>query len=68
MTTLLPELSSVRLHEALDELVVEVDLPEEVDTTRISTRLAGGVLEIRLPRVHCARERLAGFHPDASGV
>jgi HSP20 family molecular chaperone IbpA len=68
MTSLLPELSSVRLREAANELVVAVELPAEVDLSRISTRLAGGVLEIRLPRVRRPRERLLGFHPDASGV
>ena len=68
MTTMVPKLSSVRLHETPDELVVEVILPEEIDLARVSTRLAGGVLEIRLPRVRRHEVRLVGFHPDASGV
>jgi hypothetical protein len=68
MTTLVPQLSSVRLRETSDELVVEVTLPQEIDLARVSTRLAGGVLEIRLPRVRRHDVRLAGFHPDASGV
>jgi hypothetical protein len=68
MTSLLPELSSVRLREAPNELVVEVEVPPEIDLARISTRLAESVLEIRLPRVRRPAVRLPGFHPEASGV
>lgn len=68
MTTLLPELRSVHLREGSDELVVEVEVPAEIDPARISTCLARGVLEIRLPRVPRSHTRLPGFHPDASGV
>jgi HSP20 family molecular chaperone IbpA len=68
MTTLLPELRSVHLREAPGELVVEVEVPVEIDPARISTSLARGVLQIRLPRVQRSPRRLAGFHPDASGV
>ena len=68
MTVLLPELGSVRLHETDCELVVEVDVPAEVDLARLTARISGGVLEIRLPRTVQPRERLAGFHPEASGV
>jgi hypothetical protein len=68
MTSLLPEPSSVRLREDQDELVVEVEMPPEIDLTRISAHLAASVLEIRLPRVRRPAGRLPGFHPDASGV
>lgn len=68
MTSLLPQLSSVRLREAPNELVVEVEVPAEIDLGRISTSLARGVLEIRLPRVQRSRARMLGFHPDAGGV
>ncbi len=68
MTSLLPELSSVRLREAANELVVAVEVPVGIDLSRISTHLAEGVLEIRLPRVQRPPERLLGFHPNASGV
>ncbi|HXH95833.1 MAG TPA: hypothetical protein VNH40_01365 [Gaiellaceae bacterium] len=68
MTSLLPELSSVRLREDPNELVVEVEMPPEIDLSRISTHLTASVLEIRLPRVRRPAARLPGFHPDASGV
>jgi hypothetical protein len=68
MTSLLPELSSVHLRERPNELVVEVEVPPEIDLARVSTRLAESVLEIRLPRVRRPSARLPGFHPDASGV
>ena len=68
MTVLLPELGSVRLRATDCELVVEVDVPEEVDLPRLTARISAGVLEIRLPRVERPRERLVGFNPEASGV
>ncbi|MDE3026413.1 MAG: hypothetical protein KGI93_12680 [Acidobacteriota bacterium] len=68
MTVLLPEAGSVHLRETAEELVVEVAVPAELDLTRMSTHLAGGVLEIRLPRVPRRRERISGFNPDAGGV
>jgi len=68
LSVLLPGLASVRLRETAEELVVDVDVPHEVDLQRMSVELANGVLEIRLPRVPRLSERLAGFHPEASGV
>ena len=68
MSVLMPGLASVRLHETEEELVVEVDVPDEVDLSRMSVELAYGVLEIRLPRIVQQEMRLVGFHPEASGV
>jgi HSP20 family molecular chaperone IbpA len=68
MSVLLPELTSVRLRETAEELVVEVEVPEEVDICRLSALLVDGLLEIRLPRVPRRPDRILGFHPDASGV
>lgn len=65
MSVLLPGLASVRLRESSEELIVEVDVPDEIDLPRMSVQLAEGRLEIRLPRVS---HRIAGFHPEASGV
>lgn len=64
MTALLPELGSVRLRETEGELVIEVDVPEEVDVGRLSARVVDGVLTISLPRVH----HIVGFNPDAEAV
>jgi len=68
LSVLLPELASVRLRETTEELVVEVDVPEEIDLPRLSMRLREGRLEIRLPRVHPFSAGIVGFHPGASGV
>ncbi len=68
MSVLLPELGSVHLRETEDELVVEVSVPAEVDLSRMSAQLIGGVLEIRLPRVPRRSDRITGFNPEASGV
>jgi hypothetical protein len=68
LSVLLPELASVRLRETTDELVVEVDVPEEVELPRLSMRLREGRLEIRLPRVQQFSAGIVGFHPEASGV
>jgi len=68
MPVLLPELGSVRLHETDRELVVEVEVPLELELARLSARIHDGVLEIRVPRVLDGHRRLAGFHPEASGV
>ncbi|HUJ93025.1 MAG TPA: Hsp20/alpha crystallin family protein [Gaiellaceae bacterium] len=67
MTAMLPELSSVRLEETERELVVRVEVPPDVDLSRVAARLADGALEITLPRVRRPR-RIPGFHPDATGV
>jgi len=61
---MLPGLSSVRLRETTEELVVEIDIPDEIDLARVSVERSDGTLEIRLPRI----ARLVGFHPEASGV
>jgi len=50
VTSLLPELSSVRLRETESELVVEVELPAEVELPQLVARLHDGVLTITLPR------------------
>jgi hypothetical protein len=67
MTTLLPELRSVRLRETEDVLVVEVAVPPEVDLPQLAARLHDGLLTITLPRAVHARH-LDGFHPDATPV
>ncbi len=50
VAALLPELSSVRLRETDRELVVEVDVPPEVDLQQLAAQLRDGVLTISLPR------------------
>lgn len=50
VTALLPELSSVRLRETESELVVEVELPAEVELPQLAARLHDGLLTITLPR------------------
>jgi HSP20 family molecular chaperone IbpA len=67
MTTLLPELRSVRLHETDEELVVEVAVPPEMDLPQLAAQLRDGLLTITLPRAAPA-ERIDGFHPDATPV
>ena len=66
MATLLPELGSVHLRETETELVLELELPSEVDPARMTARLRDGVLTITLPRR--GRRRIAGFNPEAPGV
>jgi len=67
MTTLLPELRSVHLHETEDELVVEVAVPPEMELPQLAAELHDGVLTITLPRAAHA-EHVAGFHPEATPV
>jgi magnesium-transporting ATPase (P-type) len=67
MTAMLPELASVHLRETERELVIEVEMPPEVDLSRVVARLVDGVLEITLPRTERA-QHIPGFHPDACGV
>jgi Hsp20/alpha crystallin family len=50
VTSLLPELSSVRLHETESELVVEVDVPTDVALPQLAAHLRDGVLTITVPR------------------
>lgn len=64
MTALLPELAGVRLRETERELVIEVEVPREVDVGRLSARVHDGTLTITLPRVR----RIVGFNPEASAV
>jgi Hsp20/alpha crystallin family len=50
VSTLLPELSSVRLRETETTLVVEVDVPPEVALPQLVAGLRDGVLTITVPR------------------
>jgi HSP20 family molecular chaperone IbpA len=50
VSTLLPELSSVRLRETETTLVVEVDVPTEVALPQLAAGLRDGVLTITVPR------------------
>ena len=50
MSVLLPELSSVRLRETESELIVEVEVPEDVELAQLATRLHDGLLTISVPR------------------
>jgi len=52
---LLPELSSVRLRETESELVVEVDVPADVELPQLAALLRDGVLTITVPRTQPAR-------------
>ncbi|HVM56072.1 MAG TPA: Hsp20/alpha crystallin family protein [Gaiellaceae bacterium] len=67
MTAMLPELASVHLRETQRELVIEVEMPPEVDLSRVAARLVDGVLEITLPRA-ARTQHIPGFHPEAEGV
>ena len=67
MTAMLPELASVHLCETERELVVRVDMPPEVDLSRVAAHLVHGVLEITLPRV-AQPHHIPGFHPEVPGV
>ena len=67
MTALLPELRSVRLRETEGELVVEVDVPPEMEMPQLAARLYDGVLTITLPRLEPA-EDIDGFHPNATPI
>jgi HSP20 family molecular chaperone IbpA len=51
VTALLPELSSVRLRETESTLVVEVDVPEDVDLPQLSAWIHDGILTITVPRI-----------------
>jgi HSP20 family molecular chaperone IbpA len=62
----LPELRSVRLRETNRELVVEVDVPPEVELPQLAAHLSDGVLTISIPRA--TAQGVAGFHPDATPV
>lgn len=68
MIELLPELASVHLHETETELVVEVEVPPDLDLPRLSADLCDGVLTITVPRGPNRPHHIAGFHPDATGV
>lgn len=50
MTALQPELRSVRLRETDSALVVEVDVPPEIDLPQLAASLRDGVLTISVPR------------------
>ena len=64
---MLPELASVHLRETERDLVIEVEMPPEVDLARVAARLVDGVLEITLPRA-AHGQHIPGFHPEAEGV
>jgi hypothetical protein len=68
MIELLPELSSVHLHETETELVLEVEVPPDLDLPRLSAELRDGVLTITVPRGPHRSRHIAGFHPEATGV
>jgi len=51
MTVLQPELSSLRVHEMPDELVLEVQVPDGLTLAQLSARIEHGLLEIHVPRV-----------------
>jgi HSP20 family molecular chaperone IbpA len=68
MIELLPELSSVHLHETETELVVEVEVPTDLDLPRLAAQLREGVLTITVPRGPHRARHIAGFHPDVTGV
>jgi len=50
VTVLLPELASVRLRTTESELVLEVELPAEVELPQVAARLRDGLLTITVPR------------------
>jgi len=50
VTALQPELRSVRLRETERELVVEVDVPPDMELPQLAARLRDGVLTISMPR------------------
>jgi len=68
MTELLPELSSVHLHETETQLVVEVEVPRDLELPSLAAELRDGVLTITLPRAPQHSSHIEGFHPEASGV
>ena len=68
MTELLPERSSVHLHETETEFVVEVEVPRDLDLPRLAAQVHNGVLTITLPRAPHRPRHMNGFHPEASGV
>ena len=68
MTVLLPERGAVHLSETERELIVEVEVPADVDPSRLAAFLGEGVLRIELPRAPHVRHHLPGFHPEATGA
>ena len=68
MTVLLPERGAVHLSETEGELIVEVEVPRDVDPSRLAAFLGEGVLRIELPRAPHVRHHLHGFHPEATGA
>lgn len=68
MSTVPSDLAWVRVRELDAELVLEVEVPSEVELPPLSISLCEGVLTIRLPRVLQQGTHIPGFHPDASGV
>ena len=61
------DLATMHVHETDAELVIEVEVPPDVELPRLGMSVRGGVLTIRLPR---ARRTGVGprVNPDASGV
>lgn len=68
MSTVPSDFARVRVRELDAELVLEVEVPPEVELPPLAMSLHEGVLTIRLPRVLQQRTHIPGFHPDASGV
>jgi Hsp20/alpha crystallin family len=67
-TVLLPERGAVHLAETERELIVEVEVPRDVDPAQLAAHLGEGVLRIELPRARRMRHHMRGFHPEATGV
>jgi HSP20 family molecular chaperone IbpA len=57
----------VRAHETGAGLVIEVDVPPEVDPASVEVTLDKGVLTVTVPYAR-RHGHIPGFHPDASGV
>jgi len=68
MIELLPELASVHLHETETELMVEVEVPPDLDLPRLSAELRDGVLTITVPRGPKEPQHIVGFHPEVTGA
>jgi HSP20 family molecular chaperone IbpA len=62
------DLARVHVRETEAELVVEVEVPLEVELSRLDVSLREGVLTITLPRRAQRSGHIPGFHPEASGV
>jgi len=67
----------VRVEDTETAVVVDLELPDNVEASRISLNVHEGTLTITLPHPlpdaldlagSRRRVRLRGFHPDASGV